>query len=147
MPIKYVMLPVGDYVVNGDYVVERKEVNDFLASLKSGRLSTQLYQMSFNFPVSTLIIEGHIDDALFFRNMKKQTFISTLTGAFIKRAPEGKQGVINVLMVSDPEDTALVIKYTHNKLQSGEPRLPIMKQVNWSEDDQITHIIGNFPGC
>lgn len=146
LPVEYVMLPVGNYVVNGDYVVERKEVCDFLQSLKSGRLSTQLYQMSYNFPVSTLIVEGNVDKILPYTNMKKQTFLSALTGVFVRRAPDGKQGLINVLMVSEAEDTALVLKYMRDKIEKGEPRLPLMKRVNWSKNDQITYIIGSFPG-
>jgi len=46
--IAFVQLPIGDYLLTSDYsgvVVERKTVNDFLASVRSNRLWDQLLRM------------------------------------------------------------------------------------------------------
>ncbi len=51
-------LEIGDYVVSSRVALERKEVKDFLSSLKDGRLFTQLIQLRSAYPAPILIIEG-----------------------------------------------------------------------------------------
>ena len=56
-------LDVGDYVV-GEYIVERKTVRDFLASLYGGRMFEQAQRISQTYSNYLLIVEGDIQEVL-----------------------------------------------------------------------------------
>jgi DNA excision repair protein ERCC-4 len=56
-------LDVGDYVA-GEYVVERKTVRDFLASLYGGRLFEQAQRISQTYSNYLLVVEGDIQETL-----------------------------------------------------------------------------------
>ncbi len=51
-------LPIGDFVVSSDIVIERKTVDDFVKSVIDGRLFNQLVAMREAYPKSVLIVEG-----------------------------------------------------------------------------------------
>jgi len=143
---EFVELEIGDYVV-GEVVVERKNVNDYVASLTSGRLANQLYQLSYHYPISVLIVEGYIDEVLYYRKIKRQTYISSLAGSLLKRAPEGERGIINLVMVTSPFDTAVFLKYLHEKWSKGEPRLPVItKKKAVNEKERALMILSSLPG-
>ena len=149
IPLRFEDLPVGDYIIrseHGDVCIERKTVEDYVDSLISGRLHTQLYQMSYNFPVSVLLIEGYLDEVLMYRNIKRQVYISSLAGSLYKRAPDGCQGVINVIMLPNYFDSALFLKYLHEKAENYEPRLPKLKRYKMSEDEQLVTLLSTLPG-
>ena len=148
LPIKIEKLDVGDYIIpseQGTICIERKEVNDYVESLISGRLHTQLYQMSYNFPFSILIVEGSIEEVLMERKIRREVYISSLAGSLYKRAPDGCQGVINVIMLPNYFDTALFLKYLHEKAENYEPRLPKLKRYKMSEDKFLIQILSVFP--
>ncbi|MBI4177549.1 MAG: hypothetical protein HY516_04240 [Candidatus Aenigmarchaeota archaeon] len=52
-------LEVGDYILSGRVAVERKTAEDFLNSVKDGRLFNQLTQLKINFESPVLILEGN----------------------------------------------------------------------------------------
>ncbi len=56
-------LDVGDYVVSA-YVVERKTVRDFIASLYGGRLFDQAHRISRSYKDYLLVVEGDIQEVL-----------------------------------------------------------------------------------
>lgn len=149
VPIEVRTLDIGDYIIpceQGIVCVERKEVNDYVSSLVSGRLYTQLYQMSYNFPISILVVEGFIDEILMYRDIKRQVYISSLAGSLFKRAPDGAQGVINLVCLSTPYDTALFIKYLYEKAENYEPRLPKMKRYKARDDEVLKAVLASLPG-
>jgi len=146
VPLAVRQLEVGDYLV-GDVCIERKEINDYVNSLISGRLHTQLYHLSYNYPLSVLVVEGYIDEILMFRNIKKEQYISSLAGALYKRAPDGAQGVINLVMLSSPYDTALFLKHLNEKVEKSEPRLPrFAKRKADTDRDVAIRILSMLPG-
>lgn len=55
-------LPVGDYEVDGQLIVERKTLLDLAASLKEGRLFAQLYRLLQAKLPCALLLEGSSDD-------------------------------------------------------------------------------------
>lgn len=55
-------LPVGDYEVDGQLIVERKTLLDLVASLKEGRLFAQLYRLLQSPLPGALLLEGTSDD-------------------------------------------------------------------------------------
>jgi ERCC4-related helicase len=60
--IKMKNLEVGDFILSDDVVVEKKEVNDFVASLLDRRLFNQAIEMKRNFDKPLIIIEGDIQE-------------------------------------------------------------------------------------
>ena len=55
-------LPVGDYEVEGQLLVERKTLVDLVASIKEGRLFAQLYRLIQADQPSALLLEGTTAD-------------------------------------------------------------------------------------
>src|SRR2546422_10490929 len=54
-------LPIGDYIVAPETVVERKSVYDFISSVFDGRLFDQCSRLKEHFEHPTIIIEGNLD--------------------------------------------------------------------------------------
>ena len=54
-------LPIGDYIVAPETVVERKSVYDFISSVFDGRLFDQCNRLKEHFEHPTIIIEGNLD--------------------------------------------------------------------------------------
>lgn len=52
-----VTLEVGDYVLSPEICVERKSLSDLIGSLRSGRLYSQMEQMSLHYKIPVLLIE------------------------------------------------------------------------------------------
>jgi len=142
--IRYANLDVGDYII-GDLCIERKDVNDYVQSLLSGHLHQQFYNMSTLYSISYLIIEGFMSQALSERNLKRGIFLSSLAGGTIKRSPDGKSGIINYIMLETSFDTALFLKYLHEKINNLEPRLPTIPRQGISEQDRLIYILSAFP--
>jgi len=55
-------LPVGDYIVAPETVVERKTVSDFISSVFDGRLFDQCNRLKEHYQFPILLIEGNIDE-------------------------------------------------------------------------------------
>jgi len=55
-------LPVGDYIVAPETVVERKSVSDFISSVFDGRLFDQCNRLKEHFEHPSIIIEGNVDE-------------------------------------------------------------------------------------
>ncbi len=55
-------LPVGDYIVAPETIVERKSVNDFISSVFDGRLFDQCSRLKEHFEHPSIVIEGNVDE-------------------------------------------------------------------------------------
>lgn len=55
-------LPVGDYIVAPETVVERKNIRDLLASIFDGRLYEQCSRLKENFENPIVLMEGNVDE-------------------------------------------------------------------------------------
>ena len=150
IPITFSVLEVGDYVCVGkeNVVVSRKEVHDYVGSLTSGHLNNELYDMSRNYPYAILIVEGFVSEALMYRKLKRYNFFSSLVGSTLKRAPEGRQGVISVLCAETPFDTALILKFIHDKVteEEGLIRKPVLQAIRWKPEERTVAILAAFEG-
>ncbi len=143
-------LAVGDYVVQGEenIVIERKEAGDYIGSLKDGSLHTQLYELSTNYSFAILLVEGNVTSELMLRKMRRQQLLSSLAGSILKRSPDGKRGVISMVNVDTSWDTALFLKYCHDKVigEEGLIRLPVLKAQKWKPEERAMGILAGFPG-
>jgi len=137
-------LKVGDYLV-GDVCVERKAISDYFGSKESGHLDTQLYEMSYNYDLSYLVIEGNLIETLMDRSFKRAPFYSSLVGSSFKRAPDGKMGQIVTLQTFSEYDTALVLRFLHDKVEKGDVRLPRLVKAKANPDELLVYILSSFP--
>ncbi len=55
-------LPIGDYIVASETVVERKSVYDFISSVFDGRLFDQCNRLKEHYENPSIVIEGDIDE-------------------------------------------------------------------------------------
>ena len=106
----------GTYGVMIYYVVERKKAQDFVASLFSGHLASQLYRMSTQFKHSAVVIEGSLSSVTDLSSEKRNAVLSAIAGTFLKHSQDGEQGSISLIMVDTLLDFATIIKYTQEKL-------------------------------
>jgi DNA excision repair protein ERCC-4 len=60
--VEYAQLPVGDYIVSSEQVVERKTVSDLVGSIYDGRLYIQCSQLVKHFQKPVILIQGDIAD-------------------------------------------------------------------------------------
>lgn len=55
-------LPIGDYIVAPETVVERKSIRDLMASVFDGRLFDQCSRLKEHFEYPIVLVEGNIDE-------------------------------------------------------------------------------------
>ena len=55
-------LPIGDYIVAPETVVERKTISDLISSVFDGRLFDQCNRLKDNYQFPILLIEGNFDE-------------------------------------------------------------------------------------
>ena len=55
-------LPVGDYLLPGKFVIERKEANDFVTSIMNGHLFNQAELLASHADRPFIVIEGNLDE-------------------------------------------------------------------------------------
>ena len=60
--VDFAQLPVGDYIVSPEEVVERKTVRDLISSIYDGRLYIQCAQLVKHFQKPVIVIQGDIAD-------------------------------------------------------------------------------------
>jgi DNA excision repair protein ERCC-4 len=60
--VDYAQLPVGDYIVSPEEVVERKTVRDLISSIYDGRLYIQCAQLVKHFQKPVIVIQGDISE-------------------------------------------------------------------------------------
>ena len=55
-------LPIGDYIVAPETIVERKSIRDFMASVFDGRLFDQCSRLKEHFEHPIILMEGNVDE-------------------------------------------------------------------------------------
>jgi DNA excision repair protein ERCC-4 len=60
--VDYKQLPVGDYIVSSETVIERKTIYDLISSVYDGRLFVQCSDLINHYSKPLIIIEGNITD-------------------------------------------------------------------------------------
>lgn len=55
-------LPIGDYIVAPETVVERKSIRDLMSSVFDGRLFDQCYRLKEHFEHPVVLMEGNVDE-------------------------------------------------------------------------------------
>ena len=55
-------LPIGDYIVSHETVIERKSINDLISSIFDGRLFDQCNRLKEHFQFPIILLEGNVDE-------------------------------------------------------------------------------------
>ncbi|GLH73733.1 multidrug MFS transporter [Geothrix limicola] len=112
-------LRVGDYVIEGKAVLERKRVPDFLGSLFDGRLFAQAKRLADSPLRAFLILEGPASEWTHRHIQRESVQGAMLTLSVVFGIP--------VLRSQGEEETARLIRYTARQLQatsSAPPKRP-----------------------
>ena len=56
------VLPIGDYIVGPETIVERKSIQDFMSSVFDGRLFDQCDRLKKHFQHPIILMEGNVDE-------------------------------------------------------------------------------------
>ena len=62
MNVEVKTLPVGDYIVAPETVVERKSIRDLMSSIFDGRLYDQCSRLKEHFTYPAVLLEGNVDE-------------------------------------------------------------------------------------
>ncbi|MEM4555488.1 MAG: ERCC4 domain-containing protein, partial [Acidilobaceae archaeon] len=134
-------LKIGDYVLPGGLVIERKTVMDFMNSLFDGRLFEQASRLSESYETIIYIIEGDVRDFRLFQNRLKQVFgaMATLILDFDAR----------LLFSSSARETAYLIEALARRAsEERETKATVVhkKPKLSSIRDWQLYIVGSLPG-
>jgi len=140
LQIEYRMLDVGDYWVFPRCAVERKEEQDFVKSLYSGRLFEQAHRLCEAYDYPLLIVEG--DFPVFIKKMQRpRAFWGALTTLTLQYG-------LGVFFTADAQQTADFI-YTLAKHKSfTRPKGPLIekrRKVKASDKMQLL-LVSSLPG-
>ena len=116
-------LDVCDYVVSDRVGVERKNVADFLGSMKDGRLFNQARDMAEIYEKPIIILEGQMKKAL----KRSQMRLSSIYGALSSLSIDYG---INIIPTDDPESTATLLHRLAYREQAKEKRTIQLRSIN-----------------
>lgn len=131
-------LPVGDYIVAPETVVERKSIKDLISSVFDGRLFDQCNRLKENFQFPIILMEGNMDEI---NEITENPLI--FYGAVSSIALDFK---IPVLATPSADHTAklLVSMCSRKELPTG----PFLKKIKKSNDIQKQQLVAlsSLPG-
>jgi len=131
-------LPVGDYIVAPETVVERKTISDLVSSIFDGRLFDQCHRLKEHYQFPILIIEGDIDEI---EELTENPFV--FYGAISSIAIDFKIPVIHTPNAS--HTSKLLISMCSRKDAS---KGPFIKKIRKSRDiqKQQLSVLCSLPG-
>ena len=138
IPTEIKMLPLGDYIVRPEIVVERKSIRDFMSSIFDGRLFDQCDRLCEHYRHPIIIIEGNIDEI---DDITENSMV--FYGALSSVALDFK---IPVLPTASAQDTAKLLVTLGVK--KGHTRGPFIKKIKKYKDPhrQQLSLLASLPG-
>ena len=131
-------LPVGDYIVAPETIVERKSISDLVSSVFDGRLFDQCNRMKENFQFPIIIIEGDTNDI---EELIENPFV--FYGAISSVAIDFKIPIISTPNAS--HTTKLLVSMCSRK---DVTKGPFIKKIRKSDDlqRQQLSVLSSLPG-
>ena len=105
-------LKVGDIVYNG-IVYEHKQPEDFISSIKDGRLFSQIEKMNINYERSYIVVSGSLTD-LIEVGMNYNSIIAAIGSCFVRGSP--------VIFCDNYENLCGIVKNLSEKLTDDKDR-------------------------
>ncbi|UCE37837.1 MAG: DEAD/DEAH box helicase family protein [Thermoplasmata archaeon] len=131
-------LDVADYILSDRLAVERKEVDDFLASLMDGRLFSQLKMLKSAYINPILVLEG--EGLLSRRGISDQAIIGALASII-------SDFNISIISTSNFKETAnLLAMMSKREFDEGRPVGIRGEKVSMSLSERQQFIIEGLPG-
>lgn len=133
-------LPVCDYVVSDRVGIERKNVNDFLGSVKDGRLFNQVRAMVDIYERPVLILEGQVSKALRRSAMKPAAVYGALSSIALDYG-------VSIIPTEDTDGTAVLLKRLAYREQVEDNRIIQLRAVDRSLplNKQQLFLLSGFP--
>lgn len=131
-------LPVGDYIVAPETVVERKSLHDLISSVFDGRLYDQCTRLKEHFQYPVILMEGNVDEI---EQITENPLV--FYGAVSRVAIDFK---IPIIPTPSAAHTAkLLVSMCATK---GKPRGPLLKKIKKSDDVQKQQLscLASLPG-
>ena len=110
MDVKIETMPIGDYQVSDEVVIERKTAKDFVSSMIDKRLFKQAREMALEFKRPLMILEG---DDLYSGMVNPNAIRGTIASIALDFG-------ISIIPTRDAQDTAAMIKRIAIREQSGD---------------------------
>lgn len=131
-------LPIGDYIVSNETIIERKSVHDLVSSVFDGRLFDQCTRLKENFKMPVLVVEGNTDELY---SIVENPLV--FYGALIRIALDFK---ISIIPTPDADQTArLLVAMAARKNRTSGPYLKKIKKHHDMEQQQLV-ILSSLPG-
>jgi DNA excision repair protein ERCC-4 len=131
-------LPIGDYIVAPETVVERKSLHDLVSSVFDGRLFDQCFRLKENYENPVLVVEGNMDEL---EKIVENPMI--FYGAVTRVALDFKIPIIPT--PGALHTVKLLVTMCREREQTGGP---FLKKIKKSTDLQLQQLssIGSLPG-
>ena len=136
-------LEVGDFIVSDRIVIERKTLEDFLASLLDKRIFEQIKKMKAAFEIPIIVIEGslNIEDLFYLRNIHPNAIRGLLLSILVDER-------IPLIFTKNEEETVNLLEILARREQINEKRIPqikVAKKIKTISDAQEA-LIASIPG-
>ena len=118
-------LDVCDYVVSDRVGVERKDVSDFIGSMKDGRVFSQAKGMAEIYEKPVIILEGQMKKALKRSRMKQSSIYGALSSLALDYG-------VNIIPTDDPDSTAILLHRMAYREQAKEERTIQLRSIDRS---------------
>ncbi len=131
--------PVGDYIISERCGIERKSIDDFINSIKDGRLFNELHRLKAQFSIPVLILEGNINSII---TISRKAVLGTLTSILLNMQ-------IFIYQTSSEGETAEIIFALAKKEQLKKNRKVFsiqFKKISENIPQQLEYIISGIPG-
>ena len=131
-------LPIGDYIVSHETVVERKSINDLIASIFDGRLFDQCNRLKEHFQFPIILLEGNVDEI---ESITENPLV--FYGALSTIAIDYK---IPIIPTPNASHTAKLLVSLSSRKESIKG--PLLKKIKKSNDVQKQHlsVLCSLPG-
>jgi Fanconi anemia group M protein len=112
--VAMVRLPVGDYLINDEVLIERKAIGDFAASLADGRLFPQAARLARDGHRTLMLIEGPPAASM------PDVHPPAIQGALVSLAAMWR---LPVLHAADADDSLRVMRFLAVQVSNGRERV------------------------
>lgn len=105
---------LGDYIINEAVIVERKSASDFINSLITKHLKSQVYRLTkaYSNPVLAIIGNIYIEAQ---ERISRQALIAQLASLTARHNLEGARGKVSLITFETDYDFALYLNYLDKK--------------------------------
>ena len=135
-------LPLGDYLVNDCFLIERKTLTDLVTSIKNGRLFSQMLRLANAGKKCALLLEGTTVD-LAGSGMRREAIQGALIYITLRLE-------IPVLRAKDAEESAKIIRYVAQQLDQPEHKKTVVKRYRpvllKSKQKKQLYLLQGLPG-